>query len=663
MAEQTSTMPEQYQEPKRANVLYLGQSQRKTLRLLISYIFLGVGALFMLFPVFWMLTSALKPEWQIFIRPIMWIPQHWHKVEAGDTVRYLNLWDAPAPNGDGEQESIVLGTRRYIPVIPLDALPEIIAAPRDEVSDATEESVGDEAVLNVRDWQGERVVAIDSDGDNLLLIRVDDITEVVVLLLDLINAGERVRPEVEGYELKQVREVDLDGQVRQLLQLSPQIQLRTVAPSESAGQAIRLPAEQLSDSEVLPLGSTEIEQYTLASDESGERYVLLDQSDWRPTMDINLLHERAFTVPETDFVVDGEREFNQGVFPVGTYTDAQGNSQEVAMIMREEMRVEEVILVMPTEYMDQVILVPSASLERPFLETVDRTSIRVKDFTLPTVRDETINMDMLPDAVGIIGNRQEMVLLVPVNAVDTAYDVVGEDVDRKTTLSFKYKNFFDAMARKVGAATFLDFFKNSIIVAGLSIIGHLFSCTLVAYAFARLRAPGKRYLFGIVLATMMLPWHVTLIPVYKIYRDMHMIDSLWPLFIQAFFGNAFLIFLLRQFFSTIPMELEEAARIDGAGRVQTFARIMLPLVMPALATVTIFTFMWSWNDLFRALLYLNSPENYTVAIGLQQFVGAYEAEFNLLMAAATVAMLPTVLLFFFAQRFFIEGITLTGLKG
>ncbi|MCD4687283.1 MAG: carbohydrate ABC transporter permease, partial [Anaerolineae bacterium] len=124
-----------------------------------------------------------------------------------------------------------------------------------------------------------------------------------------------------------------------------------------------------------------------------------------------------------------------------------------------------------------------------------------------------------------------------------------------------------------------------------------------------------------------------------------------------------LIFLLRQFFSTIPIELDEAARIDGANRFQVFTRIMLPLMTPALATVTIFTFLWRWNDLFHAKIFLNSPKNYTVAIGLSQFVGAYEAEFNLLMSAATVAMLPTVLLFFFAQRFFIEGISMTGLKG
>jgi ABC-type glycerol-3-phosphate transport system permease component len=178
-----------------------------------------------------------------------------------------------------------------------------------------------------------------------------------------------------------------------------------------------------------------------------------------------------------------------------------------------------------------------------------------------------------------------------------------------------------------------------------------------------MRAPGKNFLFGIVLATLMMPGFITVIPVYRIFRDLGMVDTLWPLFLRSFFGNAFFIFLLRQFFSTIPMELEDAARIDGAGRVQTFFRVMLPLITPALATIVIFTFLGSWNNLFDAAIYLNSPHNYTVAIGLRQFLGQYSSEFNLLMAAATIVMLPTVLLFFFAQRFFIEGITLTGMKG
>jgi multiple sugar transport system permease protein len=307
--------------------------------------------------------------------------------------------------------------------------------------------------------------------------------------------------------------------------------------------------------------------------------------------------------------------------------------------------------------------VPSASLQRAFPETMDKTPARIKDFTLVYVNDETINMERLPDVVGIIGQRQKMALVVPVDAIETAFDKPGDEVVRNTSPSLRWSNFADAMSREFANANFITFFKNSIIISGLNILGHLFSCTVVAYAFARMRAPGKNILFIAILATMMLPHFVTLVPVYIIFRDLGWIDTLNPLWVRAFFGNAFLIFLMRQFFSTIPMELEDAARIDGANRVQTFVRVMVPLITPALATIVIFTFLWTWNDLFSAAIYLNSPHNYTVAIGLRQFVGQYESEFHLLMAAATVVMAPTVLLFFFAQRFFIEGITLTGMKG
>jgi multiple sugar transport system permease protein len=294
---------------------------------------------------------------------------------------------------------------------------------------------------------------------------------------------------------------------------------------------------------------------------------------------------------------------------------------------------------------------------------VDQTPVRFKDFTLVYVNDETINMERLPDKVGILGQRQKLALIVPLDAVDTAFDAATSDVGRYTTVSLRWSNFADAMSREFADANFLTFFKNSVVISGLNILGHLFSCSVVAYAFARMRAPGKNVLFMAILATMMLPHFVTLVPVYMIFRDLGWIDTINPLWVRAFFGNAFLIFLLRQFFSSIPMELEDAARIDGASRLQTFIRVMLPLTTPALATIMIFTFLWTWNDLFNAAIYLNSPRNYTVAIGLKQFVGQYESEFHLLMAAATVVMLPTVLLFFFAQRFFIEGITLTGMKG
>jgi multiple sugar transport system permease protein len=622
-----------------------------------SYFFLTLGALFMLFPVFWMLSAALKPDWQIFVHPIIWIPQHWHKVDAGDSVRLINLYLTNDPETNERLEVVELGTRRYTPVVTADAMPEIISAPSVEISDAVAREVGD-VTLNVRSWSGEDVVAVGRDGDNLLIVKVADLGEVQVMPLDVVNAGQRENRTVGAFEL-QFRTVDDTT----LLGLGPQTQLVTVATSDVAQHATLIPQARLGDAEALPLADTEIDQYTLVDDPEG-RYLLLDQADWQPTIDAEVLHQYAMTIPKEAFVAEEVPEmFNLGMFPVGSYTDEAGNEQRVALILQESIQTQNTVLVMPVEQMNAVKMVPSASLQRPFPETIDRTPVRIKDFTLPYVNDETINMERLPDRVGIVGQRQEMAVIVPAEVVQTAFDTLNDNVSRNTTVSLKWSNFADAMSREFADANFLTFFKNSILISGLNILGHLFSCSVVAYAFARMRAPGKNLLFMAVLATMMLPHFVTLVPVYMIFRDLGWIDTLNPLWVRAFFGNAFLIFLMRQFFSTIPLELEDAARIDGASRIQTFIRIMIPLITPALATIVIFTFLWTWNDLFNAAIYLNSPHNYTVAIGLKQFVGQYESEFHLLMAAATVVMLPTVLLFFFAQRFFIEGITLTGMKG
>jgi multiple sugar transport system permease protein len=626
-------------------------------RTTVSYFFLTLGALFMLFPVFWMLSAALKPDWQIFVHPIIWIPQHWHKVDAGDSVRVLNLYHTDDPETNVRVEVIELGSRRYTPVVTASAMPEVFSAPADEISEAVSREIGGIA-LSVRIWNGEEVVAVSRDGDNLLVVKAADLDEIEVMPLDVVNSGERENIQVGAFEL-QFRTVN----GTQLFGLGPQTQLTTVTPSDVAQHAIVIPLERLGSADTLPLSNTEISQYTLVDDPEA-RYLVFEEADWQPAIDAEVLREHALTIPSEAFVPDDEPDiFNLGVFPVGSYADEAGNEQRVALILQESIQTQDTLLVLPVEYMDSVTMVPSASLQRPFPENIDGTAVRIKDFTLPYVNDETINMDRLPDRVGIVGQRQEMALIVPVEAVETAFDTLSDRVIRNTSVSLRWSNFADAMSREFADANFLTFFKNSIVIAGLNIIGHLFSCSVVAYAFARMRAPGKNILFMAVLATLMLPHFVTLVPVYMIFRDLGWIDTINPLWVKAFFGNAFLIFLMRQFFSTIPLELEDAARIDGASRVQTFVRIMIPLITPALATIVIFTFLWNWNDLFNAAIYLNSPSNYTVAIGLKQFVGQYESEFPLLMAAATVVMAPTVALFFFAQRFFIEGITLTGLKG
>ena len=215
----------------------------------------------------------------------------------------------------------------------------------------------------------------------------------------------------------------------------------------------------------------------------------------------------------------------------------------------------------------------------------------------------------------------------------------------------------------VSAIPFWTYAYNTIFITGFNILGVLISSSLVAYSFARLRWPGRNQLFVILLATMMLPGQVTMIPVFLLFKELGWVNTFLPLIVPAFFGNAFYIFLLRQFFLTIPVDLEDAARVDGCPRLLTYWHVILPLSKPALATVGVFTFMGTWNDFMGPLIYLSSENRKTLALGLQSFVWEHGAEWALLMAVSTMMLLPLLILFFLAQRYFIEGIALTGIKG
>ncbi|MBI4928862.1 MAG: carbohydrate ABC transporter permease [Anaerolineae bacterium] len=233
-------------------------------------------------------------------------------------------------------------------------------------------------------------------------------------------------------------------------------------------------------------------------------------------------------------------------------------------------------------------------------------------------------------------------------------------------ISFRWKNFPDAMnrgSRPGVGASFWVYFRNSLIIAAFTIVGTLLSNAPVAYSFARIRFPGRDLLFVIILATMMLPFQVTMIPLYLLFNDfLGWGDSFLPLIIPTFFANAWDVFLLRQFFRTIPEEMCDAARVDGAHEWQIFTQIVLPLSVPVLATISVFTFLYAWNDFTGPLLFLTSPRNFTMALGLQDFQGQKTIVWNQLMAAATVFTLPIIIAFFFAQKTFIQGIKLTGSK-
>jgi multiple sugar transport system permease protein len=204
---------------------------------------------------------------------------------------------------------------------------------------------------------------------------------------------------------------------------------------------------------------------------------------------------------------------------------------------------------------------------------------------------------------------------------------------------------------------------NTLLISMGAIVGHLLSCTIVAYAFARLRAPGKGFFFILLLSTLMLPYPVTMVPLFALFNSLGWINTFLPLIVPTFFGNAFYIFLLRQFFLTLPPELEDAARMDGASTLQVLYRVILPLSTPALATVVIFTFQATWNDFLQPLIYLQDQSRYTLTLGLNFFRSSYSVNWAYLMAASLAIVLPVVIVFFLAQRLFIQGIAMTGMKG
>ncbi len=211
---------------------------------------------------------------------------------------------------------------------------------------------------------------------------------------------------------------------------------------------------------------------------------------------------------------------------------------------------------------------------------------------------------------------------------------------------------------------FLGCLKNTCIITFVCMIGQIMSASIVAYGFARMRFPGRDALFIVLLSTIMLPPQVTLIPIFKIFTSIGWYDTFYPLTVPAFFGGGvFFIFLLRQYYMTIPIEMDEAAKIDGAGTFGTFTKVILPQARPALATVAIFSFMAHWNDFLGPLIYLSDPAKRTLALALWSFQGEHATEWHLLMAAATVVMLPLLTLFFCAQKYFIQGVVISGVKG
>ncbi|MDF2908606.1 MAG: sugar transporter ATP-binding protein [Herbinix sp.] len=213
------------------------------------------------------------------------------------------------------------------------------------------------------------------------------------------------------------------------------------------------------------------------------------------------------------------------------------------------------------------------------------------------------------------------------------------------------------------SAPFTKYAINTMIIVVSNIFGTLITASMAAYAFSRVKWKGRGFCFAIILSTMMLPGAVTIVPQFLIWRNFGMVDSYLPLILPSFLGGgAFNIFLLRQFFLAIPNDLDEAAEIDGAGKLRIFLQIILPISRSAMIVVALFTFLGHWNDFFGPIIYINTKEKFTLAVGLLQFQGDYSTKWNLLMAASTIVVAPCILIYLIGQRYLIEGISLTGLK-
>jgi multiple sugar transport system permease protein len=225
--------------------------------------------------------------------------------------------------------------------------------------------------------------------------------------------------------------------------------------------------------------------------------------------------------------------------------------------------------------------------------------------------------------------------------------------------TWRFENYSDAMT----AMPYARYLTNTLLLCLGTVCGTVVSSAVVAYGLARIQWPGRSICFALIIGTMLLPWHVTMIPRFLLLRELGLYDSLAAIVLPTFLGDAFFIFLLRQFFLTIPEELSEAARLDGLSEVGIFWRIILPLSRPALATVALFQLIATWNDFGGPLLFLSDPQKFPLAYGLERFVSAYSDQTHLLLAAATLFTLPIVIVFFLTQKLFVKGIATTGLKG
>lgn len=271
------------------------------------------------------------------------------------------------------------------------------------------------------------------------------------------------------------------------------------------------------------------------------------------------------------------------------------------------------------------------------------------------------------------GRREEVAILLEgpegrakVRFADGRTELVPMDsVVRERRIEPEWSNYAKILAPKGRSSDddFLRFLLNTLLIAGMSVIGQVLSSSMVGWGFARLRFAGRNALFMVMLATMMIPGQVGMIPTFMIFRYLGWIDTFLPLIVPAWFGSAFFAFLYRQYFLGIPVEMDEAATVDGCGPLRTFWHILLPMAKPVTVTVAVFTFLGAWNEFLGPLIYLNSDHKRTLSLALAKFQSAYSADIPMLMAGATLMLLPVLLLYFFSQRALMQGMVVSGVKG
>jgi ABC-type glycerol-3-phosphate transport system permease component len=518
----------------------------------------------------------------------------------------------------------------------------------------------DGIAVNIREWRPsggapEQVAALARDSqqaDNLLIAKLDDLKGALSQYpLDQANKGKRDEAEVNGYQLDGRRISD----DRLALVIGPESELWVVGPPAIAEDARLIQAKRLGEKEFVPMGGTELAIYPVEGEADDFRAAAIVEENWQPLIPQNLVAEHGIIAKVSQLGDERTvKQFNGIEMTMRQYTPPGGGAPfEVAVLIPGS----DEALVLPAAEMQALTAGPISELVEP--GSVNRGSLtyRMKEDYV-TAQGETVPM-------ALVGDIQEMALIVPAEKVTAAYDMRPADLERSTRFKLNFDGYRKVLNLKLSGIPFWRFYLNSAFLVMMNTIGHLISCVLVAYGFARLRAPGKDLLFMVLLGTMMVPYTIIILPTYIIFRDLGLLGTMAPLWVRSFFGNAFLIFVLRQFFMTIPLDLDEAATLDGASRLQILGRIILPLSRPAMATIAIFTFWWTWNSFLDPLIYVSRQQHYTLTLAMNTFNQQYARSagyYDRILAGSVLTLLPMVILFILAQRQFIEGIQMQGLK-